>query len=162
MQRLLRTKKNYSKGIFKKLNCIKDEENFRMFKMTFEFTDREDTDLRYINAALSGMKLSKLNIEDDDGYLAKRTEFDAVTQEPRGISYRYGFDRLVLEYEADEDETLYTWQVDTQAFAKGKYKDSNAFHDMWCSAHPDRVMRALTQYSFQDADVFVVLHHEKK
>ena len=32
-----------------------------MFKMTFEFTDREDTDLRYINAALSGMKLSKLN-----------------------------------------------------------------------------------------------------
>ena len=91
-----------------------------MFKMTFEFTDREDTDLRYINAALSGMKLSKLNIEDDDGYLAKRTEFDAVTQEPRGISYRYGFDRLVLEYEADEDETLYTWHVDTQAFAKGK------------------------------------------
>jgi hypothetical protein len=40
--------------------------------------------------------------------------------------------------------------------------NSDAFHDMWYKQHPDRAMRTLTQYAFDDADAFVVLHHEKK
>ena len=133
-----------------------------MFKMSFDFEDRELTDLDFVNAALSAMRLSDLKAADSDGYLAVKTEYDPDTHQPTETTYHYGFDHLTLVCETDEDDDPYTWQVDAQAFPKGEMSDSDAFHDMWCKQHPDRTMRTLTQYAFDDADAFVVLHHDKK
>ncbi len=130
-----------------------------MFKMKFEFKNRELTDMNYVNAALSGMRLSDLKVEDGDGYLEVRTAYNQA-QQPTETTYHYGFDNLVLACEADDDDP-HTWQMDAQAFPKGELSESNLFHDKWCGEHPDRAMRVLTQYSFDNADAFVVLHHEK-
>lgn len=133
-----------------------------MFSMTFNFGDRDMAEMDYVNKALAGMRLSALEVEDSDGYLAVSTSYDPETHEPTMITYRYGLDHLTLNCEADDGDDLYTWQMDAKAFPKGEISGSNAFHDLWCREHPDRIMRVLSKYDFNDADVFQVLHHEKK
>ncbi len=132
-----------------------------MFRMQFDFDDCRLTDLNYVNAALSAMRLSDVTAEEMDGYLAAGTEFDPETRQPVRKTFDYGLDHLTLLCEAEEEDALYTWQIDTRAFAKGEVPDTKAFHDAWCLEHPDRAMRSLTQYAFDGADAFVVLHHER-
>ena len=132
-----------------------------MFKMTFDFNDRELTDLEQVNTALSALRFSNVEMENSDGYLATTTTYDAETQRPKGITYNYGFDHLELACERDEGDELHTWQVDTQAFPKGEVSGSDEFHDIWCGEYPNRAVRTLMQYSFKEADAFVVLYHEK-
>lgn len=133
-----------------------------MFKMSFDFEDRELTDLDFVNAALSAMRLSNLKAEESDGYLAVRTAYDPDTHQPTETTYHYGFDQLTLICETDKEDDPHTWQVDAQVFHKGEMSSSDVFHDMWCKQHPDRTMRTLTQYSFDDADAFVILYHENE
>ncbi len=130
-----------------------------MFTMRFDFQDHDTADISSVNAALSGMRLSHLKVEDSDGYLAVCTSYDQ-DQRPAGTTYRYGFDHLSLACETEGDD-LHTWQIDAQAYPKGELSGSDAFHDLWCRAHPDRVIRVLVQYGFDNADAFVVLYHER-
>ena len=134
-----------------------------MFRMSFDFEDRnyDNQDLQVVNAALASMRLSDLKMEDSDGYLATREVYDQETNQLKETKYNYGFDRLTFACDADEDEDLHAWQVDVQTFPKGEVSSTHAFHDMWCNEHPDRAMRTLAQYSYDNADVYVVLHHEK-
>ena len=133
-----------------------------MFRMRFDFEERNVTNLNFINTALSALRLSDLKDEDSDGYLAVRTAYDPNTHQPAETAYHYGFDHLTLVCETDENDDPHTWQVDAQAFPKGEVPSSHAFHSMWHKQHPDRTMRTLTQYAFDDADAFVVLHHENR
>ncbi len=133
-----------------------------MFKISFEFEDRELTNLDHVNTLLSSLQLSKLEMEDEEGYLATRMEYG----ENGGLkktTYAYGFDRLTLvcDTEETEEDELHNWQVETQAFPKTEVPDSRSFHDLWCDQHPNRTMRCVTKYSFAAVNAFVVLHHEK-
>ena len=135
-----------------------------MIKMRFDFENRKLTDLDYVNKALSAMRLSDVNVEESDGYLEVTTAYDFETHQPTEITYNYGFDYLVLACEDTEGDEMYTWQVTTVAFPKGKVPDTNAFHEKWCSEHPDRAMRSLIHYTFEEnenADAYVVLHFRK-
>ncbi len=134
-----------------------------MFKLQFDFKDRSGNDLDIINAALSGMKLGLVSMEDFKGYNAVSTTLSHVSGTQTQTAW-FGFDRLVLSCDPKEDEdgNTFTWQIDTVSTAKGNILNSSIFHDLWCAEHPDRVMRSLTQIDFKDYDAFVVLHHEKR
>ncbi len=130
-------------------------------KITFEFSDeRNPDDLHLVNEALSGMGLSELKIADSDGYL--QTQIKYKDEVPQETIRRYGFDKLVLECKCNEEEGLCHYQIDTEAIEKGQINSSSVYHDLWCAQHPERIMRVLTQISFDKADVFIVLHHEKE
>lgn len=130
-----------------------------MFKLRFEFENREWTDLRFVNKALSGLRLSDVRM-DGDGYLATEYSYDSSNR-AEGVQLHYGFDRLELECETNADEGLFTWQVQAYALPEGAVSGSDAFHEMWCCAYPNRIMRVLEQQSFENADVYIVLYHEK-
>ena len=68
-------------------------------------------------------------------------------------------DGIICTY--DETEKMHYYRLTAMAFAKGKFKDTEEFHELWDEAHPDRIMRMLTYYSSEDSDAFIVLHHEK-
>lgn len=146
------------------------------FRLTFEFDGREPGDLTHINEALSAMKLSDLELESvDGGYLETRPIYKKGTQLHKqdghlrresvqritGYKYRYGCRKLSLICTYDETEEMHYYRLTAMAFAKEKFKDTKEFHDLWCEAHPDRIMRMLTYYSSEDSDAFIVLHHEK-
>ena len=127
-------------------------------KITFDLAARDPDQLEYVNKALENLPLSNLKIEDSKGYLQTKIDYDE-NERPKATTYRYGFDSLVLDC-GFGDEGPYYYQIDAEAFPKGQVANSAIFHDLWCSAHPDRVMRVLTQYDFKTADAFVVLHHQ--
>lgn len=130
-----------------------------MNKLVFEL-ERGENCVAIINGALDGMRISSLEIENDDGYLCRRNEYkDGVLCD---VSYSYGFDRLELVFECDEDEGLMRYQIDAVALSKGTFNSDRAYHDSWCSAHPDCVMRVLQHVSYDDADAFIVLYHERQ
>lgn len=132
-----------------------------MFNMIFDFEDRELNNIDYVNAALSAMQLSDVSLEDSDGFVAVTTHYDTETHQPKEKTYDFGFDKLDLACEAEEDEDLHIWQIDAHAFPEGEISASNEFHAMWCDEHPDRALRRIVKYSYGTTDVFVVLHHER-
>ena len=129
-------------------------------KFKFEFSDRDEMDLKVMNCALGAMPLKDLELEEENGYLATRTTFDA-NENPIDVFYRYGFDNVTFSAEYEEDEPEY-YQVETTAYPKGTISNSTEFHDWWCKEHPDRVMRTLRQYGYESVDVYLVFHHQRK
>ena len=132
-----------------------------MFTMRFQFKEREVKDINRVNEALSAMKLSGLGIGALEGFLAQTIHYPRETDRQPQTAYWYGFDLLELTCEDEEDEEKYCWQIETAAVPKGRFGSSGDFHDLWCRRHPDRTMRSLRMYSFDQADAFVILHHEK-
>ena len=131
-----------------------------MFHMVFEFERGEEDCLAVVNAALGGLRLSEVRIEDDDDYMATAVRYR--DDRPVSREYRYGYDRLTLACRQREGEERHVWQLDAVAFPRGRAIDSDEFHDRWCAAHPDRTMRMLRQIAFDNADAFVVLYHERR
>ena len=132
-----------------------------MFKLTFDFNDREATDVAYLNNALAGMSFSNLSLEESDGYLSTTKTMNIDTDELISISYNYGFDHIVFGCETESNKTMHTYQIDVKAFAKDVFADSEAFDKYWTSLHPDRQMRIMQMISYHNANAFVVIHHEK-
>ncbi len=131
-----------------------------MFTMTFDFGNREMTDIAFVNETLATMKLSDLRVEEIAGYLKVRIVYEEATDIPKEISYQYGLDHLVLECSEDEDEALYSWRIDTCAVSRRLMDGSHTLQDSWRRTHPGCAVRALLQLPFSDADAFVVLYHE--
>ena len=129
-----------------------------MFKMKFEFKRGEEDCMALLNGALGAMRLSTVKIENSDGYLMTRTEYENDQQVSK--SWNYGFDSIELSCEQDENEELCCWQLETEAFPKGQSPSSNVYHTRWCDAHPGRFMSVLQQISFDNAEAFVVLYHD--
>ena len=133
-----------------------------MFKLIFEFKDREaDQELACVNGALAGLPLGEMQIAQNDGYLRTKTAYDAETGAPVETSYAYGFDRLELECAPAGAGNGHGYQIDVQAYAKGEYPDGELYHELWCADHPDRVMRMLQKIEYENADAYVILHHER-
>lgn len=131
-----------------------------MFKLCFDFENREWTDTKFVNEALSALRLSSVQM-DSKGYLAIQRTYDSSNQEKK-VQLHYGFDCLELECETNEEEGLFTWQIQAYALPKGEVSGSDAFHEMWCCAYPNRIMRVLQEQSFENVDVYIVLYHEKE
>ena len=127
-----------------------------MFKLSFHF-DREVSGLEQLNGALAGLPLSELSIERCDGYLATKTSFDS-NGSTTAVTKEYGFDDVAFECQQSPDEAL-IYQIEAATFEKGKITGS--YHDIWCAEHPDRIMRVLREVSFDTAEVFIVLHHQR-
>lgn len=130
-----------------------------MFTLAFEF-DRNVRGTEQINEKLASMRLSELHIRTNDGYLATKRTFDRDNTLV-STEYEYGFDKLELECEDGAAEERHVYQIDAAAFPKGEIASSDQYHDLWCADHPGRVMRVLQQISYDTADAFVVLHHER-
>ena len=131
-----------------------------MSKMVFEF-DREENSVAMLNEMLANLQLSDLHVDDIDGYMATTTQYE--NGKPASTSHRYGFDRVELTCERDEDEALSTWQVETQVIVGGARMDGSAFSNDWRAKHPDRLMRYMTMITYNSGDAaFVVFHEARK
>ena len=131
-----------------------------MFEIQFKFPDRRKSDLQQLNRMLASLSLQELKLEDTSGYLATTRKQDSENGSSV-TSYRYGFDRGTLICTPAENAPGYHYQIDTQAVSGDINMEADHFHDLWCSQHPDRVMRTLVCIGFDKAQAFVIVHHEK-
>lgn len=127
-----------------------------MITITFDFPEREETDLQQLNAMLATMKLKKLKLEDFETYLC-------TTSDGKGkiMNYRLGLDSgklICIPAEDDQESNIY--QISCEVVAHPI--DSERYVDCWMKAHPDRVVRTLIAMDCNDKTGFVVLHHQKK
>ncbi len=105
-----------------------------MMKLTFELTDRVETDLQQLNAMLAALKLESLELEDADNDLAtaRNTEGEIIRQ-------RFGLGRCILNCEVAEDEEGCQYQFDT--LAASAETPHQALVNRWHEEQPDRVVR---------------------
>ncbi len=137
--------------------AVADSESFS-FTLSFNFDVRSLEDISMIDSALSSMRLSNVDITDENGYSSVRT----VTN--NGVStttYGYGFDNIILHCEKDGD-SLYVWHIAVEAHPKSIYKSSDDFLDTWENNHPGTTVRTRIMISFDDLNAFVVLYHENE
>ncbi len=127
---------------------------------TFEFNEREEKDLEILNCALGAMPLTELKMEKENGYLATGKRYNSEG-EVAEVFYRYGIDTVTFSAEYEEDEEPVFYRVDTAAYEKGAMRGYMMFRDQWREENPDRTLRMLTQYGFEEADVFLVLSSVK-
>lgn len=129
--------------------------------MEFTFPDREEKDLEQLNALLSSVNWSEVHLEDFDGYHAKTSTMDSKAGAVCSVTHRYGFDRVALECEQEEDEPGHHYQLETEYRTQAVSTDE--YHDRWSEAHPDCVMRTLSCVSFDGGGkAFICLFHEKQ
>lgn len=129
-------------------------------QMELTFPDREEKDLEQLNALLSSVNWSDVRIKEFDGYHAKTSKMDPKTGAVTSVKHWYGFDQIVLECRQNEGEPGHRYQVETEYCTQPV--SSDAYHDRWTQAHPDSVMRILSNISFDDGGhAFVVCFHER-
>lgn len=129
-----------------------------MFTMTLQFERGKEDSIETLNALLLSMPLSGLDVADSDGYMRTSRSFheDGTLV---SVELGYGFDSVVLNCSREEGKQLHIWQFDAEVLSR---EDDGNYHDRWCEAHPDRVMRCLLQTSFDEATAFITLHHERQ
>lgn len=137
------------------------------FRLMFRFPERDETDIARINEVLSRLPLSGIDVDTSagglDGYLHTTKHYDK-DGELTGVTYRYGFDSLILECEMNNDEDMNIYQIDAKAYPRSEMKDSDMFRELWLKEHPGRVIRIMMEIDFADSNAagFIVLHHAKK
>ena len=127
-----------------------------MITITFDFPEREETDLHQLNAMLATMALKKLKLEDFETYLC-------TSSNDKGniLDCRLGLDRGTLVcIPAEDDQERDIYQISCEVVAHPM--DSDQYVDCWRATHPDRVVRTLIAMDYSGKTGFVVLHHQKK
>ena len=136
------------------------------FVISFNFTDREATDIELVNEVLSNIPLSSLSIsKENNGYydyieVGKRYDKD---HRLTATTYRYGFDALKLICTMDKAEVLHYYQIETAAYPKSEVKDTDEILDNWMKNHPDRAFDMYLVITFDSCDAygFIIVNHEK-
>lgn len=126
-----------------------------MYKLEFEFKEREASDLEELNTILAAMKLTSLELEDEDSYRA-------IMRDGNGnlLRRRLGFDSGVLiGTRPRHGEKGYRYQIDTAVVAASV--DPDEFTQIWRDLHPDRVIRTICEGGNDELHTFVILHHQK-
>lgn len=127
-----------------------------MITITFDFPEREETDLQQLNAMLATMRLKKLKLEDFETYLC-------TTSDGKGkiMNYRLGLDSgTLICIPAEDDQESDIYQIDCEVV--GHPIDSDMYVNGWRTTHPDRVVRTLIAMNYNGKTGFVLLHHQKK
>ncbi|MCR5041636.1 MAG: hypothetical protein K6C36_06025 [Clostridia bacterium] len=132
-----------------------------MFKITYESQDRMRNETARINAFLAADRLAGANIKECSAYLAATNRYNAEHEQVGETTYSLGFDRIILICEQKDKIHAHEFRIDTVVFPKGAIANSGIFRAMWTATHADRVMRQMIAITFEAADAFVVLHHEK-
>lgn len=125
-----------------------------MFKLFFDFKDREISDLEELNAILSAMKLTSLELEDDESYRA-------ITRDRNGRLLRrwLGFDNgTLIGTRPRYGEKGYQYQIDTAVISSAV--DPEEFTQIWRDLHPDRVIRTICEGGNDELRTFIILHHQ--
>lgn len=127
-----------------------------MITITFDFPEREETDLQQLNAMLATMKLKKLKLEDFETYLCTTSDGNGKI-----LNHRLGLDcgKLVC-IPAEDDQESNIYQIGCEVVERPM--DSDQYVDCWRAAHSDRVVRTLIAMDYSGKTGFVVLHHQKK
>lgn len=128
--------------------------------MEFTFPDREETDLEQMNAPLSSVNWSEVDLEDFNGYHAKTSTMDPKSGAVRSVTLRYGFDWVVLECGQIMHKPGYRYQVEAEYCTQAVSSDES--HDRWLEAHPDCVMGVLSCISFDDGGKAFAVFATKK
>ena len=127
---------------------------------TFKFDERKEKDLEILNCAIQAMPLTSLDTKEVDGYLATTKRYD-MEGELLDISYRYGFDTVSFTAEYDEEKEPEYFRVDTAAYEIGLVPNTEKFREKWLEENPGRRLYTITQYGFDEADVYLVLSSVK-
>ncbi len=127
---------------------------------TFKFDERKEKDLEILNCAIQAMPLTSLDTKEVDGYLATTKRYD-MEGELLDISYRYGFDTVSFTAEYDEEKEPEYFRVDTAAYEIGLVPNTEKFREKWLEENPGRRLYMITQYGFDEADVYLVLSSVK-
>lgn len=126
-----------------------------MFKLYFDFKDREAYDLEELNDILSAMNLTSLELEDEESYRA-------VMRDGNGnlLRRRLGFDSGVLiGTRPRHGEKGYRYQLDTAVISSSV--DSEEFTQIWRDQHPNRVIRTIYEGGNDELSTFIVLHRQE-
>ena len=130
-----------------------------MFELSFSFPQKAVENFDLINAALSNLAISNLEIADQDGSLIVRTFADPN----KGKDYRYGLKSLVLSCEQENGKDHFHFQFDEAVYPWAEFDPSESYLETWQMNHPDRELcwvQTIT-YKGAEANVYIVLHHEK-
>lgn len=122
-------------------------------KLQFTFDEALEENLRVINQALGGLRISELELENLDGCAATTREY----KDERVTSTRhwYGVEALTLALETAEDGDLYrlTAEVLTRPAPDGA-----AYMEAWRREHPGWLPRVMQQIQFgSELVAFVVV-----
>lgn len=131
-----------------------------IFNLTFEFKDEKTEDIRYINEALSSMRLSEIRI----GKILAGCMYFYDENDKKGVKEperRAVIHKLSLICIDDDTEKRHIYQIEATAIKRGKIKNADKFHDMCSEEHPEFAMRAMWNSSSDTSDVFVFLYHKK-
>lgn len=143
------------------------------FQMIFKFDPKIRAfikNLENINSALKNLRVSQIHLQDFEGYVVSQTIFGKNNEES-STKYFYGLDAVALECKQEEGEDIHVYQIETAAFPKNSdilLKDENVFelnepfHAKWTKEHPERVIREMLKLSYEKAEVYLLLHHERK
>lgn len=126
-----------------------------MYKLEFDFKEREASDLEELNAILSAMTLTSLELEDEESYRA-------IMRDGNGnlLRRRLGFDSGVLiGTRPRHGEKGYRYQIDTAVVDASV--DSDEFTQIWRDLHPDRVIQTIYEGGNDELCTFIILHHQK-
>ena len=130
-----------------------ESEKITKFKMSFDFdpSKREyKKNLEIVNAALDTMKVSKLEIENIQGYIVIKKTFNEG--ELASINYDYGFDKIEFICKQSDDKGLHVFRMDVAAFSGEKF-NSEEFVAQWSKEHPDRILRLMSTNVYDEGRV---------
>ncbi len=127
-----------------------------MITISYDFKNREAEDLAQINRLLSGLRLSDLQVENFEGYLATTTDGRSNL-----LALRYGLDRGTLVCTPSEDDDGFVYQVDTVALANDDVIAHENYVEIWRKAHPHRTVRTVITVEFDTAVAYTIFHHER-
>ena len=132
------------------------------FTRTFVYTQPTDTCVQQINEELAKLRLSDVNIKSAKGILRK-TETKDSNDQVLSVEHSYCFSSITLNCEERADD-LKTWQMAVEIIPREPQKEINvaAFNENWRVMHPDRVLRYASQYSYEQAEVVVLLYYKRE
>lgn len=127
-----------------------------MYKLEFIFKDREASDLEELNAILSAMTLTSLELEDEDSYRATMRDSTGNL-----LRRRLGLDSgILIGIRPRCGEKGYRYQIDTVVVDASV--DSEEFTQIWRDLHPNQVIRTVYEGGNDELRTFVILHHQKE
>ena len=132
------------------------------FTRTFVYTQPTDTDVQQINEELAKLQLSDVTIRSARGIL-RTTEKKDGNGQVVSVEHSYCFTSITLNCEERADD-LKTWQMAVEIIPREPQKeiDVAAFNENWRATHPDRVLRYAAQYSYEQAEVVVLLYNKRE
>ena len=132
-----------------------------IISLSFEPSKRDfKKNLKNINSVLDNLKLSSLEIKNNKGFVVKMKKYD-TTRNVTLTNFDYGFDNIEFECKQEDGENLYIYQIDVVAFSIEKVLSPEEFVNQWKKAHPKRIVSSMNNLSYENSEVFILLHHEK-